>query len=210
MGQGAQIAWAPDGASVYWTDDRGKEQGRIAREPVVAGTPADDRDPDKILLVDLGGKRSRERFPRLSNDGKWLVFGAAINDLENDLEDYELFLWEVGSSATSATRLTFHSANDRWPDVFVGEAGKAPAPSAGEAAEGSDAEKGRATGTEGEPREGGASPRGREGRARRDGEGADAGGRRGGSARRERRSGAGAEAEGQEEEASIALLGAAR
>jgi len=131
MGQGTQIAWAPDGASVYWIDGSdGKEMNRVVREPVVAGTPADDRDPDKLLLVDLGGKRSRERFPRLSNDGKWLVFGAAINSLENDLEDYELYLWEVGSSATTATRLTFHSANDRWPDLFVGEPGKATAPEA--------------------------------------------------------------------------------
>ncbi len=129
MGQGAQIAWAPDGASVYWTDDGGKEQGRIAREPVIAGVPADDRDPDELLVVDLAGKRSRERFPRLSGDGKWLVFGAAINDLQNDLEDFELYLWEAGTPATSATRLTFHSANDRWPDVFVGEPGKAAAPS---------------------------------------------------------------------------------
>jgi hypothetical protein len=127
LGEGTQIAWTPDGASVYWIDDRGKEQSRVAREPIVAGTPADDRDPDKLLLVDLESKRSRERFPRLSNDGKWLVFAAAVNDLEDDVEDFELFLWEAGSPATSATRLTFHTSNDRWPDVFIGEAGKAPA-----------------------------------------------------------------------------------
>jgi Tol biopolymer transport system component len=130
MGQGSQIGWAPDGASVYWIDDTGKLGARIAREPVIAGMPADERDPNKILLVDLGGKRSRERFPRLSNDGKWLVFAAAVNDLEDDVEDFELFLWEVGTSPTSATRVTFHSTNDSWPDLFIGEPGKAPAESA--------------------------------------------------------------------------------
>jgi hypothetical protein len=133
---GAQIAWAPDGASVYWADDDGKDGSRIAREAVVAGTQADDRDPSHILLVDLGGKRSRERFPRLSNYGKWLVFAAAVSSLENDIEDYELFLWEAGSTPSSATRLTFHSANDRWPDIFIGEPGKAQPPaSAPEAAD---------------------------------------------------------------------------
>jgi hypothetical protein len=147
LGQGTQIAWTPDGAAVYWIDDHGKEQSRVAHEAVVAGTPADDRDPDKLLFVDLGGKRSRERFPQLSNDGKWLVFAAAVSDLENDLEDYELFLWETDSPATSATRLTFHSSNDRWPDVFIGEAGKAPAQTAegqhgSEGAEGSKAAEG--------------------------------------------------------------------
>ena len=82
MGQGAQIAWAPDGASVYWADDSGKERSRLVREPVVAGLPADDRDPDKILLVDLGGKRSRERFPRYSRTtASGSCSAAAINDL---------------------------------------------------------------------------------------------------------------------------------
>jgi hypothetical protein len=141
LAQGKQIEWAPDGASVYWVDAAGKEGGRIAREDVVAGLPGDDRDPDKLLLVDLGGKRSRESFPRLSNDGKWLVFASAVGSLENDLEDYELFLWEVGSSNTSATRLTFHTANDRWPDIFIGEAGKAPPPAAQEEDKGEQDEK---------------------------------------------------------------------
>jgi Tol biopolymer transport system component len=147
LAQGKQIEWAPDGASVYWIEAAGREGGRIAREPVVAGVPADDGDPDKRLLVDLGGKRSRESFPRLSNDGKWLVFAAAVGGgenggLENDLEDYELFLWEVGTPSSSATRLTFHTANDRWPDIFIGEAGKAaPAAEAAKDNEGAKTEE---------------------------------------------------------------------
>jgi Tol biopolymer transport system component len=148
MGQGTQIGWAPDGASVYWIDDAGKESSRVAREPVVAGLPADEHDPSTLLLVDLGGKRSRERFPRMSNDGKWVVFGAAINDLESDLEDYELYLWEVGSTATSATRLTFHSSNDRWPDIFVGEPGKAPKETNDDAGAKSEEDQGEAQGAE--------------------------------------------------------------
>ena len=172
MGQGTQIAWAPDGASVYWSDDAGKEGARIAREPVIAGTPADERDPEKILLVDLAGKRSREAFPRLSNDGKWLVFGAAINDLQNDLEDFELYLWDAGSPWMTARRLTFHSSNDRWPDIFVGEPGKAPAPAEPEAKGGeAGAEDALRRGEGRDARRG----RGREGRARR----RDQGGRRG-------------------------------
>jgi Tol biopolymer transport system component len=150
LAQGKQIDWAPDGASVYWVDAAGKEGFRIAREPVVAGLPADERDPDKILLVDLGGKRSREAFPRLSNDGKWLVFASAVGDLENDFEDYELFLWEAGSPSTSATRLTFHTANDRWPDVFIGEAGKA-APAEEAKGEGAKSEGAKGEDSEGQP-----------------------------------------------------------
>ncbi|HVU51530.1 MAG TPA: hypothetical protein VHL80_12635 [Polyangia bacterium] len=161
LGQGKQIDWAPDGASVYWVDAAGKEGVRIAREPVVGGLPGDDRNPDDLLLVDLGGKRSREAFPRLSNDGKWLVFASAVGGLENDLEDYELFLWEVGTSKTSATRLTFHTSNDRWPDIFVGEPGKAPAPAAEESKDEKAAEAGGEKAEEGASAAPGEEPEGK-------------------------------------------------
>ena len=36
-----------------------------------------------------------------------------------DRADYEIFLWEVGTDPAGATRLTFHTGNDQWPDVFV-------------------------------------------------------------------------------------------
>jgi Tol biopolymer transport system component len=128
IGMGAELAWAPDGASVYWVDADGNGFARILHETVTGGAPPEKVEPADLVLVDLKGKRTREAFPRLSNDGKWLVFGSAIHDLEHDLEDYEIYLWELGSSSDSATRLTFHSANDRWPDVFVGEPGKAAPP----------------------------------------------------------------------------------
>jgi len=38
---------------------------------------------------------------------------------EHDSADYEIFLWQVGAPADSATRLTFHTGNDNWPDVFL-------------------------------------------------------------------------------------------
>jgi Tol biopolymer transport system component len=128
IGAGAQIAWAPDGASVYWVDAAGNDFSRIAHETVTEGQPPEQVDAADLVLVDLKGKRSREFFPRFSNDGAWLVFGAAIHDLEHDLEDFEIYLWKAGAASDAATRMTFHSASDRWPDVFVGEPGKIAAP----------------------------------------------------------------------------------
>ncbi|HSZ83784.1 MAG TPA: hypothetical protein VLA14_15970, partial [Polyangia bacterium] len=132
IGAGSQIAWAPDGASVYWADAAGNDFSRIAHEAVTEGQPPEQVDAAARVLVDLKGKRSREFFPRFSNDGAWLVFGAAIHDLEHDLEDFEIYLWKAGAASDVATRMTFHSASDRWPDVFVGEPGKiaTPKPSA--------------------------------------------------------------------------------
>jgi hypothetical protein len=126
LGMGSQVAWAPGGASVYWVDADGNAWSRLVREAIANGEPAEQAAPS--TLVDLKGKRSREFFPRLSNDGKWLVFGSAIHGLEHDLEDFEIYLCEVGGDPDVATRMTFHSANDRWPDIFVGEPGKVTPP----------------------------------------------------------------------------------
>ena len=54
-----------------------------------------------------------------SADGKWLVWGATAKGHDHDIYDYELYLWEIGTPAKTAARLTFHTANDRWPDIWL-------------------------------------------------------------------------------------------
>jgi hypothetical protein len=44
-----------------------------------------------------------------------------------------VYLWKIGAEPASAVRLTFHTANDRWPDIFISQpkkedASPAPAP----------------------------------------------------------------------------------
>jgi hypothetical protein len=94
-----------------------------------SGDAPPDTQADPTGLLDLPGKRSHELFPRLSSDGKWMVFGAAKAGGLHDVEDFELYLWEVGTPPKTAVRLTFDAANDRWPELVVGAApeGKAPA-----------------------------------------------------------------------------------
>jgi hypothetical protein len=69
--------------------------------------------------MDLPGNFSHEYFPRLSRDSRWLVWGASAGDHEHDMADYEIFLWQVGRPFTEAIRLTYNTANDRWPDIFI-------------------------------------------------------------------------------------------
>jgi len=69
--------------------------------------------------IDLPGRRSHEYFPQPSQDGKWLVWGATDRGHDHDIADYEVFLLKVGESAEKAVRLTFHSGNDRWPDIWT-------------------------------------------------------------------------------------------
>jgi hypothetical protein len=69
--------------------------------------------------MDVPGRRSHEYFPQLSSDGQWMVWGITQRGHDHDLADYEIYLWHVGDAAEGAVRLTYHSGNDRWPDIFI-------------------------------------------------------------------------------------------
>jgi hypothetical protein len=71
--------------------------------------------------MDLPGRRSHEYFPRLSPDGKWLVWGATDKGHDHDIFDYELYIWKIGEPVETATRITYHTGNDRWPDIWFGK-----------------------------------------------------------------------------------------
>jgi hypothetical protein len=71
------------------------------------------------VLLDLPGDYSHEYFPRVSNDGRFLIFAASAEGHEHDRADYEIYLWEIGSPASEALRLTYHGGNDQWPDIWV-------------------------------------------------------------------------------------------
>jgi Tol biopolymer transport system component len=109
--QACQPTWAPDGQSLVWIEIEGHGGTRV-----MTGGP-DGRG--RRVLIDLPGTHSHEYFPKLSNDGRWLVWGAAAGGHEHDRADYEIFVWEVGTPPDSAIRLTHHVGNDQWPDVYL-------------------------------------------------------------------------------------------
>jgi hypothetical protein len=69
----------------------------------------------------MPGEFSHEYFPRLSDDERWLVFGASRSEKEHehDRADYENFLWQVGTPIETAIRLTHDEGNDNYPDIHV-------------------------------------------------------------------------------------------
>ena len=108
---GCQLAWAPDSSFLYYVDHGGKQKTAFHRcEPDGRG---------KRMWLDLPGEYSHEYFPKLSNDKQYLVFGASTGAHEHDMADYEIFLWEVDDPPRNAVRLTSHTGNDCWPDVFI-------------------------------------------------------------------------------------------
>ena len=108
---GCELNWSGDGSTLYQVGHGGKQKTMFYQI-----------DPDTLVaepLLDLSGEFSHEYWPEDSNDGKYLVFGASRGDHEHDTADYEIFLWEIGQPETDALRLTFHSGNDNWPDIFI-------------------------------------------------------------------------------------------
>ena len=126
-GDGCQIDFFADGSRVYRVNPTGNG-GTAAPSEILWFTLKDGVQQEKIgffgvpkaaKLMDLPGRRSHDYFPRVSAVGKWLVWGATAKGHDHDIYDYELYLWQIGTPAKTAARLTYHTANDRWPDIWL-------------------------------------------------------------------------------------------
>jgi hypothetical protein len=111
VGGGCQLFWSPDGSFLYCVDHGGRMRNAFYK--------VDPASLQRTAWFDMQGAFSHEYFPQLSQDGCWLIFGAAADGHEHDTADYEIFLWKVGSPPESAMRLTWHTGNDCWPDVWI-------------------------------------------------------------------------------------------
>ena len=120
-GDGCQINWHPDGSRIYWINPSGNGGSEVFSVAVAAGKPDKEYSYEEMRFIDIPGRRSHEYFPQMTRDAKWMVWAATRRGHDHDIADYEIYIWEVGQPAEQATRLTFHSGNDRWPDLFVGE-----------------------------------------------------------------------------------------
>jgi dipeptidyl aminopeptidase/acylaminoacyl peptidase len=109
-GSACQLTWMPGSDALLWMESRGNGGTQVA-----IGGP--ERPPG--VFMDLPGAYSHEYFPRVSNDGRWLVWGAAASGHEHDRADYEIFVWQVDRPVSEVIRLTNHPGNDQWPDLYV-------------------------------------------------------------------------------------------
>jgi len=137
-GDGCQIDWNFDGSKLYRVNPTGNG-GTAAPSEILWFSAKDGKQvekvgffgiPKNVRLMDLPGRRSHEYFPRISPDGKWLVWGATDKGHDHDMFDYELYMWKIGEPVESAARITYHSGNDRWPDIWLGKVPASAAPAA--------------------------------------------------------------------------------
>jgi Tol biopolymer transport system component len=109
-GNACQITWMPGSDGLLWMESLGN-----GGTSIMIGGPGRTRG----VFMDLPGAYSHEYFPRVSNDGRWLVWGAAASGHEHDRADYEIFVWPIGRPVSEVVRLTHHPGNDQWPDVHL-------------------------------------------------------------------------------------------
>ena len=126
-GEGCQIDWFPDGKSIYRVNPTGNG-GTAAPSEILKFPFTDGKQvgkvgffgvPKELRLMDLPGRRSHEYFPKVDNTGTWLVWGATDKGHDHDIYDYELYVWKIGAPVESAARVTYHTGNDRWPDMWL-------------------------------------------------------------------------------------------
>lgn len=124
-GKGCQINWLPSGDKVVRMNPTG--HGGTAAPSEVLMIPIEDGKPTinvnkirKLRLMDLPERRrSHEYFPQFDDSGKWMVWCATDEGHDHDLYDYEVYIWKKGTKEKEAVRLTFHTSNDRWPDIKI-------------------------------------------------------------------------------------------
>ncbi len=117
LGHGCEPTTAPmqhviyhvNGAKWPETDIYIQHLDRIADR---SGYSAEVAYPDK--------QWGHEYFPRVSNNARWLIYGASQGDHNHYGAPYEIFIHRIGDPRTR-TRLTNNPATDNWPHVWIGE-----------------------------------------------------------------------------------------
>lgn len=118
-GGGCQMSFFPNSHRVVRVNPTGNGGTELYAYDLDAEGRHGSLSGDAQKWIDLPGRRSHEYFPKISRDGKWLIWGATDRGHDHDIADYEILLLKVGEPASKAARLTFHTGNDRWPDIWT-------------------------------------------------------------------------------------------
>lgn len=118
-GGGCQMSFFPGGHRVVRVNPTGNGGTELYAYDLDANGAHGKLSGDAPKWIDLPGRRSHEYFPKVSFDGKWLIWGATDRGHDHDIADYEVELLKIGEPAAKAVRLTFHTGNDRWPDIWT-------------------------------------------------------------------------------------------
>jgi hypothetical protein len=111
VGKGCQLSWAPGDQFLFKIDDGERLGNAIHR--------VNPKTLKSRVWFDAPMPYSHEYFPVVANTSDILVYGASAQGHEHDTADYEIFLWVIGQSPEKVVRLTHHTGNDCWPDIYL-------------------------------------------------------------------------------------------
>jgi hypothetical protein len=111
VGEGCQLSWAPGDQFLFKIDDGERMGNAIYR--------VDAKTLESVVWFDAPLPYSHEYFPVVANTSDVLVYGASAGGHEHDTADYEIFLWVIGQPEKETWRITHHTGNDCWPDIYL-------------------------------------------------------------------------------------------
>ena len=115
-------AWAPDGTYFVTTARTGSRPVLRAEFDSTSGALGTSHH--------LVGMDTLIRYyahdARVSNDGKWLVFGGKILIGPGMFGRREIYIWRIGNPEKDLVRLTFDTGEDGEPSLFVPDSADAP------------------------------------------------------------------------------------
>ncbi len=113
FGNGCQVNWTPDYRRLYYVDHLpGKDNAFFLVDPVSF---------ERELWFNHASPFNHEYFPKATPGMDYLIFGASAGGHEHDVADYEIFMWKVGQKMDDTFRLTWHTGNDCWPDIWLAD-----------------------------------------------------------------------------------------
>jgi len=110
-------SWAPDG-SYTTTTARTGDRPVLKTDFDPAGPTLGGSSDYWVGIGDVCGCGYYVHGHRVSNDGQWLVMGG----LDRDANNREIYIWKIGEPESEVVRLTFETAEDQSPSLFVGQA----------------------------------------------------------------------------------------
>ena len=118
LGPGCTTTTPPDGNLVYQVSREGLSPPDIFSLDLADVTT---RQSYKQVVGRPDAEWGHDYFPRISNDGRYLVYAASQGCHPWYECDYEVFLHELGKPLTESARLTTHPGNDNYPALYVGQ-----------------------------------------------------------------------------------------
>lgn|GEM_PF-869291 len=109
-------AWAPDGT--YTTTTARTSNRPVLKTNFEASGPTLASSSDHFVGIgDVCSCAYYVHGHRVSNDGQWVAMGG----LNRDESNREIYIWKIGEAESAVVRMTFETAEDKSPSLWIGQ-----------------------------------------------------------------------------------------